>query len=178
MELFRFKRIIVIIGNQAYGGTVVLGVDPGSHRCGWAVVRGGPGAYSALDYGCLTPPAHCPAGERMEYIHSQLGEIIAKYQPTELSIEKLFFNRNVTSCILVAEARGVVMLAAQQAGLSIHEYMPADIKKALTGTGRATKAEVTLMVMAYLGLTEKPKPDDTADALGIAITRLSGRLFA
>ena len=173
----RFKGKALIIGNQTYGSTAVLGIDPGSHRCGWAVVRGGPGAYDALDFGCLTPPAHCSPGERLGYIHTELRTIIDKYQPTELSIERLFFNRNITSCILVAEARGVVMLAAQQAGLAIHEYMPADIKKALTGTGRATKAEVTLMVMAYLGLSEKPKPDDTADALAIAITRLSERVF-
>ncbi len=151
---------------------VVLGIDPGSHRCGWGVVTGYVGHYSALEWGCITPPADCGIGERMQFIYDALGGIIKRHNPTDLAIEKLYFNRNVTSCIGVAEARGVVLLAAQQAGLPIAEYAPSDIKKMLTGSGRANKNEVTLMVMSHLGLERKPQVDDTADALAIAITHI------
>ena len=167
---------MIISGNSHDGsGTAVLGIDPGSHRCGWSIVRGSSGCYTAVDYGCITPPADCQPGERLHCIYEQINDIIGRYHPGELSIEKLFFNKNITSCIGVAEARGVVLLAAQQAGLAVSEYTPADIKKALTGTGKANKNEVTLMVMAYLGLKKKPTPDDTADALAIAITHICSR---
>ena len=168
----------MIISGNSDDGAVVLGVDPGSHRCGWSIVRGSAGCYTAVDYGCISPPAGCQPGERLLHILEQIKDIIERYQPGELSIEKLFFNKNITSCIGVAEARGVVLLAAQQAGLAIREYTPADIKKALTGTGKANKNEVTLMVMAYLGLKKKPTPDDTADALAIAITHICSRALS
>ena len=165
----------MIIGAEAACNKITLGVDPGSHRCGWGIVQGSAGCYKALDYGCITPPEGCTPGERMAFIYDHLSTLAERYHPEELAIEKLFFNKNVTSCIVVAEARGVIMLAAQKAGLSIFEYTPADIKKALTGTGRANKNEVTMMVMSYLGLAKKPSPDDTADALAIAITHICSR---
>lgn len=167
----------MIICDRSDNGGPILGIDPGSHRCGWGIVEGQVGWYKAIDYGCITPPAEAQPGERLDYIYSQLTDIIRNYNPSELSIEKLFFNRNVTSCIGVAEARGVVLLAAQRSGLTIAQYTPADIKKSLTGTGRANKEEVTMMVMSCLGLKEKPKPDDTADALAIAITHIYQSAF-
>ncbi|MDO5295869.1 MAG: crossover junction endodeoxyribonuclease RuvC [bacterium] len=166
---------MIISSGNFLSSVTVLGIDPGSHRCGWSIVQGSPGNYTALDYGCITPPAECQPGERLLYIYEQINDIIERYHPSELSIEKLFFNKNITSCIGVAEARGVVLLSAQQAELAIREYTPADIKKALTGSGKATKKEITLMVMAYLGLKKKPTPDDTADALAIAITHICSR---
>ena len=158
--------------DSALGEKVTLGIDPGSHRCGWGVVIGVPGRYRALDFGCIEPPPDAEPGERLFFIYSRVQEIIAAYNPADLAIEKLFFNRNVTSCIGVAEARGVVLLAAQQAGIPIRQYTPGDIKKALTGSGKADKQEVTLMVVAHLGLDKKPRLDDTADALAAAITHI------
>lgn len=154
-----------------------MGIDPGSHRCGWGVVSGVPGRYRVWDYGCIEPPEQAEDGERLLYIYRQMRELVERYHPQELSIEKLFFNRNVTSCIGVAQARGVVLLAAQEAGLRIAQYTPGDIKKAVTGSGKADKKEVTLMVVAYLGLEHKPALDDTADALAVAITHICHRTW-
>lgn len=120
--------------------------------------------------GVITTPAHTPTDERLEEIFNSLTEIINETKPDVMSIEKLFFARNVTTAISVAEARGVAMLTGRRAGISIAEYTPLQIKQTLTGYGKADKKQIQEMVRLNLGLTEVPKPDDCADALAAAIT--------
>ena len=117
----------------------------------------------------ITTPAHTPTDERLEEIFNSLTEIINETKPDVMSIEKLFFARNVTTAISVAEARGVAMLTGRRAGISIAEYTPLQIKQTLTGYGKADKKQIQEMVRLNLGLTEVPKPDDCADALAATI---------
>ena len=123
-----------------------------------------------VEAGVIRTPPHTPHDERLEEIYDSLTEIIAAAKPDEFSIERLFFSRNVTTAMTVAEARGVAMLAARKAGLPISEYTPQQIKQTLTGHGKADKKQVQEMVRMQLGLKEVPKPDDCADALAAAIT--------
>jgi len=123
-----------------------------------------------VEAGVIRTPPHTPHDERLEEIYDSLTEIIAATKPDEFSIERLFFSRNVTTAMTVAEARGVAMLAARKAGLPISEYTPQQIKQTLTGHGKADKKQVQEMVRMQLGLKEVPKPDDCADALAAAIT--------
>ena len=116
-----------------------------------------------------TPP-HTPLDERLEEIYDGLTEIIAETKPAILSIEKLFFAKNVTTAMSVSHARGVAILAGRKAGLSYAEYTPLQIKQTITGYGKADKNQVQEMIKLQLGLKEIPRPDDAADALGAAIT--------
>jgi crossover junction endodeoxyribonuclease RuvC len=120
--------------------------------------------------GVITTPAHTPIDERLEEIFDGLTEIIAETKPDIMSIEQLFFARNVTTAISVAQARGVAMLTGRKARLPIAEYTPMQIKQTLTGYGKADKKQVQEMVRIHLGLRDVPKPDDCADALAAAIT--------
>lgn len=120
--------------------------------------------------GVITTPAHTPIDERLEEIFDGLTEIIAETKPEVMSIEQLFFARNVTTAISVAQARGVAMLTGRRAKLPIAEYTPMQIKQTLTGYGKADKKQVQEMVRLHLGLKDVPKPDDCADALAAAIT--------
>lgn len=131
------------------------------------VVRG---KYKMVDAGVIRTPAHTPLEERLVEIFDGLTEIVAATKPSIMSIEKLFFSKNVTTAISVAQARGVAMLVGKQAGLTIEEYNPMQIKQSLTGYGKADKKQVQEMVRIQLGLKEVPKPDDCADALAAAIT--------
>ena len=123
-----------------------------------------------VDAGVITTPAHTPLSERLLDIFDGLTEIIKDTKPDAMSIEKLFFAQNITTAISVSHARGVAMLVGAQAGLSIHEYTPLQIKQTLTGYGRADKKQVQEMVRIHLNLKTVPKPDDAADALAAAIT--------
>jgi crossover junction endodeoxyribonuclease RuvC len=107
--------------------------------------------------------------QRLQHLYEQLGEIIARYRPQEAAIEKLFFGKNVTTAIGVAQARGVILLALTQSGLSISEYAPSEVKLAVTGYGAARKEQVGVMVRLLLRLSAIPRPDDAADAAAIAI---------
>ena len=115
-------------------------------------------------------PAYTPLPERLEEIYNSLTEIIAETKPQHMAIEKLFFTKNITTAISVAEARGVATLTGQQANLGIYEYTPNEIKKTITGYGSAKKPQMQEMVRLQLELTEVPKPDDCADALAAALT--------
>lgn len=149
----------------------IIGIDPGTGRLGFGVVEFTAGKKPRMvDAGVITTPAHTPLSERLLDIFDSLTEIIAATKPDVMSIEKLFFTRNVTTAISVAEARGVATLTAARAGLPIHEYTPPQIKQTLTGYGRADKKQVQEMVRVHLGLKNVPKPDDAADALAAAIT--------
>lgn len=148
----------------------IIGIDPGTGILGFGVIDSLKGAYKLVDAGVITTPAHTPIDERLEDIFDNLTEIIAATKPDVMSIEQLFFARNVTTAISVAQARGVAMLTGRKAKLPIAEYTPMQIKQTLTGYGKADKKQVQEMVRIQLGLSEVPKPDDCADALAAAIT--------
>lgn len=148
----------------------IIGIDPGTGILGFGVVDAVNGVYRLVTAGVITTPAHTPLDERLEEIYDGLTAIIAETSPDEMSIEKLFFSRNVTTAMSVSHARGVAMLAGRKAKLPIAEYTPMQIKQALTGYGKADKKQIQEMVRIQLGLTEIPRPDDAADALAAAIT--------
>lgn len=127
------------------------------------------GKATLLDGGVIRTPVKQPDAERLLTIYNELKAIIEELKPSIIVVEKLFFAQNVTTAMTVAQARGVVLLLGQQHGLELHEYTPLQIKQALTGYGRADKNQMQEMVRVILGLTEKPKPDDCADALAAAI---------
>jgi crossover junction endodeoxyribonuclease RuvC len=147
----------------------ILGIDPGYGRMGFAVV-----AASGNDLHLLVCDATItPTGQayplRLQMIYEELSVIIARYHPQEAAVEKLFFGKNVTTAIGVAQARGVALLTLVQSGLTIAEYTPAEVKLAVTGYGAARKEQVGYMVQHILGLPSIPRPDDAADAAAIAI---------
>ena len=148
----------------------IIGIDPGTGILGFGVVDVVKGKFKQVDGGVITTPAHTPLDERLEDIYDNLTEIIAATSPEVMSIEKLFFARNVTTAMSVSHARGVAMLAGRKAKLPIAEYTPMQIKQTVTGYGGADKKQVQEMVRIQLGLKEVPKPDDCADALAAAIT--------
>jgi len=148
----------------------IIGIDPGTGILGFGVVDIIKGKMTIVTAGVIRTPAHTPLDERLEEIFDGLTEIIAETKPDEMSIEKLFFSRNVTTAMSVSHARGVAMLTGRKANLPIAEYTPQQIKQSLTGYGKADKKQVQEMVRMQLNLTEVPKPDDCADALAAAIT--------
>ena len=148
----------------------IIGIDPGTGILGFGVIEVLKGKMKLVDAGVVTTPAHTPHDERLEDIFDSLMDIIATTKPDVMSIEKLFFEQNVTTAMTVAQARGVAMLAGRKGGMSIAEYTPLQIKQTLTGYGKADKKQVQEMVRLQLGLSEVPKPDDCADALAAAMT--------
>ena len=124
----------------------------------------------ALDFGAVTTKVDAPMSERLLELYESLTQVFKETKPEVVAIEKLFFSKNITTGIAVAEARGVILLVAEQYGAKVREYTPNEIKKSLTGYGSATKTQMEEMVRVHLGLDVKPKPDDAADALAAAIT--------
>lgn len=148
----------------------IIGIDPGTGILGFGVIDVTAGKVKMVDAGVIKTPPHTPLDERLEEIFDGLTEIIAATKPDVMSIEKLFFAKNVTTAMSVSHARGVAMLTGRKAKLTIAEYTPLQIKQTLTGYGKADKKQVQEMVRLHLGLREVPKPDDCADALAAAIT--------
>lgn len=148
---------------------VILGIDPGYAIVGWGVLEYKANKFRVIDYGAVTTEAKTPFPLRLCDIYNGFCDIIKKYQPEVLSMEKLFYNNNAKTVIDVAQARGVITLAAQQNGLKIAEYTPLQVKQSVTGYGRAVKKQVQEMTRIILNLEKIPKPDDTADALAMAI---------
>jgi crossover junction endodeoxyribonuclease RuvC len=148
----------------------ILGIDPGIGRCGWGVVDAKNSKYKALDFGCIETSPKKEIPDRLQEIYEELSKLIKTYKPDVLSIEELFFNTNAKTAFVVGQARGVILLAAAQNNLEIAIYTPLQVKMALTGYGHAEKSQVGKMVKSLLSLKEVPKPDDTADALAIALT--------
>lgn len=146
-----------------------IGIDPGTAILGWGVLDSQGQQLAAVNYGALTTPARTPAAERLVLLYDGLTRLVREYQPDAGAIEELFFSRNVTTALAVGQARGVVMLALAQAGVPIYEYKPRVVKQALVGYGAADKRQMQEMVKITLQLAKIPKPDDTADALAIAI---------
>ena len=148
----------------------ILGIDPGYAIIGWGVLDYEKNRFSVVEYGAIITPAGMPFPQRIERIYNEISALIARLEPEALSMEKLFFTNNKTTGIDVAQARGVLLLAATQAGLEGHEYNPIQVKHGVVGYGKAEKKQVMEMTRVLLNLPEIPKPDDTADALALAIT--------
>ena len=149
---------------------VILGIDPGYAIVGWGVIEYQDHHFRPVAFGAITTEAHTEFDDRLKRIYDDVCEVIRRSKPDAMSIEKLYFTTNVTTAIHVAQARGVIILAAKQAGVPVYEYTPLQVKTAVTGYGKARKPQVMEMTRRLLHLKEVPKPDDTADALAIAIT--------
>lgn len=148
----------------------VLGIDPGYAIVGWGVVEYAGNRFAPIAYGAVCTDKDTPFEQRLIEIYDGIKDICTRYQPEALSIEKLYYQHNQTTVIGVAEARGVILLAAAQCGVPIYEYTPMQVKQAVTGYGKAVKKQVQEMTRILLHLPAVPKPDDTADALAMAIT--------
>jgi crossover junction endodeoxyribonuclease RuvC len=148
----------------------ILGIDPGTGILGFGVIDVEKGIMKLVDAGVIRTLAKEDDAVRLETIFDELTSVILATKPSEMSVEKLFFAQNVTTAMTVSQARGVILLCGRQAGLTIYEYTPLQIKQALTGYGRAEKKQIQEMVRVILQLKEVPTPDDCADALAAAIT--------
>jgi len=148
---------------------IILGIDPGYAILGYGVIEADGPRIRAVDYGVIETKAGQPFPERLEKLYLGMRQLINLYKPDHVAFEELFFYRNVNTALPVGAGRGVAILAAQQMGLPLYEYTPMQIKLAVTGSGHADKKQVQQMVRALLNLREVPKPDDAADALGVAI---------
>ena len=153
----------------AYALMVIIGIDPGIAIVGWGVLEYSGNKFTVLDFGSIQTPSDMSTEDRLCAIYDGLKTIIHKYKPQYMAIEELFWNTNQKTGIRVSEARGVILLCARQCGLEIAEYTPLQVKQAVVGYGRAEKKQVIAMVTMLLNLPKPPKPDDTADALAIAI---------
>jgi crossover junction endodeoxyribonuclease RuvC len=157
---------------------LVLGIDPGTATIGYAIIRDLPdGGSEAVTYGVIITPKSDSGAVRLVQIYEQIKAIINLYHPDSAAVEKLFFQKNISTAIAVGQARGVILLALAQAGLEIGEYTPNEIKLAVTGYGSADKRQVQEMVRVLLALEKIPKPDDASDALAIAITHMNTRRY-
>jgi len=148
---------------------LILGIDPGYGRMGYAVVAAAGNELHLLVCDATITPTGQAYPLRLQLLFEELSIIIARYHPQEAAVEKLFFGKNVTTAIGVAQARGVALLTLVQSGLAIAEYTPSEVKLAVTGYGAARKEQVGYMVQHILGLPSIPRPDDAADAAAIAI---------
>lgn len=159
---------------------IILGIDPGLATMGYGVIKSEKGNFSVIDYGVVTTPKDCTLPERLLQLEDGVKELIDTYKPDNVSIEELFFSKNITTGIPVAEARGVILLTTVKSlGKEVYEYTPNQIKQAVTGYGGADKIQMQHMMQVLLRLKSVPRPDDAADALAVAIchaqtSRLAG----
>jgi crossover junction endodeoxyribonuclease RuvC len=152
---------------------LVLGIDPGTATVGYGLVQElSDGSLQAIDYGVITTPAGQPMWERLKTIHERVKDLVVRFKPDRAGVEELFFARNVTTALTVAQGRGVILLALAESGVAIAEYKPNAVKQSIAGYGGAKKPQMQEMTRILLGLAEIPRPDDAADALAIAITDL------
>ncbi len=148
----------------------ILGLDPGTATTGYGIIDVVDGEPRLVTYGAIETPAGDPPEQRLQSIFQQINALITQHRPNRAAVEQLFFGRNITTAIAVGQARGVLLLALADAGITMSEYSPPKIKEAITGYGKADKAQMQLMVRHLLNLDETPRPDDAADALAVAIT--------
>jgi crossover junction endodeoxyribonuclease RuvC len=151
---------------------IIVGIDPGLATVGFGVIQKGEEKIIPVSYGCIQTSSEKQTSERLLEIYNEINALFEKYNPQAVAIEKLFFNKNVTSALSVSEARGVILLAAQRKQIPVFEYTPAQIKQAITGTGHADKRQMQEMITRVLGLDELPRPDDAADGLSIALCHI------
>lgn len=147
----------------------IFGIDPGADRTGYGCVETDGSRHRIVACGAISAPAHATFPEKLLNIHTRLADVLAECRPDCVAIENLFHAVNVRSALKLGHARGVAMLAAVEAGVPVHEYTPAEIKRAVVGYGRAEKPQVQHMVKLILGLSAVPSPHDAADALAVAI---------
>ena len=148
---------------------IALGIDPGTALCGYGFVESVDSSCVAKSFGVISTPPQLPMPQRLLKIHNQLDDLINAFQPDVMGVEKLFFGKNSTTAISVAQARGIVLLAAARHNLDLIEITPNEVKQSITGYGGADKQQVIFMVTKILNLPEPPHPDDAADALAIAL---------
>lgn len=152
---------------------LVIGIDPGTAITGYGLVREQQdGSLEVVDYGVVETPSNQPMSQRLLALYQSLSEIILLHRPQSGAVEKLFFQRNVRTAITVGQGRGIALLALAEAGLTVGEYTPLEIKQAVAGYGGADKKQIQYMVKALLNLSEIPEPDDAADALAVAICHI------
>jgi crossover junction endodeoxyribonuclease RuvC len=147
----------------------IFGIDPGSERTGYGCIETIGSRHHLVIYGSLAAPARSTFPEKLKHIHAGLAVLLAKHRPDCVAVETIFYSRNVRSALKLGHARGIALLAACEAGLSVVEYAPAEIKRAVVGYGRAEKHQVQQMIQLLLGLAAPPSPHDAADALAVAI---------
>lgn len=148
---------------------IIIGIDPGIAIVGYGVVEYRSPHFTTLAQGVITTPAGTETADRLHTIYRELDALINMYHPAEMAVEELFFNTNQKTAIIIAEARGVILLCAKMNRVAIYEYTPLQVKQAVVGYGRAEKSQVIEMIRLILNLSTAPKPDDTADALAIAV---------
>lgn len=157
---------------------LVLGLDPGTATTGYGLVKEHEdGSIEAIAYGVISTKAKTPMPKRLQQIFEELNQLVERYQPDEIAIEELFFGKNVTTGITVAQARGIMLLVAAQHNIPLTSYKPKFAKQAITGYGSADKQQMQLMMMQILNLDEIPRPDDAADGLAMAYTHLNSTRF-
>lgn len=157
---------------------LALGLDPGTATTGYGLVRMlNDSSLQVVEFGIISTPKDLDQAKRLSMLYHRLNEILIAFKPETSAVEKLFFQKNITTAIAVGQARGVMLLALSEAGLPVGEYTPNEVKQAVTGYGSADKRQVQEMVRIQLSLDSIPKPDDAADALAIAICHLSTRRY-
>ncbi len=161
---------------------IILGIDPGVASVGYGIVEYKGNKFTPITYDTFHTPAKTELSYRLKLIYDFFSELIPKYNVDVMSVEELFFNKNITTGIAVSHARGVILLAGENSGVKLYEFTPLQVKQAVVGYGKAEKKQVQQMTKVILGLSAVPKPDDTADALALAIccahscgSRLNGR---
>lgn len=166
----------VIIQNGDYAPSPlmrIIGIDPGTAILGFGIIESIKGKPKLVDAGVIRTPDKENDAVRLKTIFDELTDIISETKPDDMAVEKLFFVQNVTNGLTVAQARGVVLLCGMQKNLNLFDYAPLQVKQAMTGYGRASKAQIQEMVRIHLGLSKIPEPDDCADALAVALTHLA-----
>ncbi|TYQ16284.1 UNVERIFIED_CONTAM: Holliday junction endonuclease RuvC [Acetivibrio alkalicellulosi] len=148
---------------------IIMGIDPGFAITGYGLLKYEGNKFTALDYGAIKTESSMKLPERLLFLHKKLEQLIIKYKPCAISIEELFFNKNIKTALTVGHGRGVAVLAAAQSGVEVFEYTPLQVKQSVVGYGRAEKSQMQQMIKIILNLSEIPKPDDVADALGVAV---------
>lgn len=148
---------------------IILGIDPGYGIVGWGVIEKKGYQFRPIAYGAIKTPPKTDIAQRINTIYEEVSRIIETYHPDDIAIEELFFNTNITTGIQVGHARGVILLAGKQKGVSFNEYTPSQVKQSVVGYGKAEKRQVMEMTRQLLGLERIPRPDDAADALALAI---------
>lgn len=148
---------------------IILGIDPGYARTGWGVIHHDRGKTKAIEYGCIETAAHIELSHRLLVLKEELEKILRKHKPDMAGVEELYFGTNTKTALSVGQARGVVISSLAEHKIPVHSFNPLQIKLAITGYGKADKGQVGTMIRMFLGLAQIPTPDDTADALAVAL---------
>jgi crossover junction endodeoxyribonuclease RuvC len=168
-----FLRVLRVFNSVT--GVIVLGVDPGTQVTGYGIVDGASSsAMRLVECGVIRTQARDPLPSRLKEIHDGISELLQRHRPDVLSVEDVFYARNVRTTVTLGHARGVILLAGQQEGVRVHEMSPAEIKKSVVGSGAATKEQVQFMLTRLLRLKSVPKPSDAADGIAAALAYMMG----